>query len=73
MRQLRYQVFVSSTFRDLQEERQAVLDAVQIRITFPPEWGFFRPQIPPPWEVIQRVIDHSDYYVLIVGRTRSHR
>lgn len=67
MRSIRYQVFVSSTFRDLQEERQAVLDAILNMNHFPAGMELFPASDSTPWEVIERVIDDSDYYILIVG------
>lgn len=67
MRQVRYQVFISSTFRDLQEERQAVLDAILNLNHFPAGMELFPASDSTPWEVIERVIDDSDYYILIVG------
>lgn len=67
MRQIRYQIFVSSTFRDLHEEPQAVLDAILNMNHFPAGMELFPASDSTPWEVIERVIDDSDYYVLIVG------
>ncbi|WP_133513332.1 DUF4062 domain-containing protein [Candidatus Thiosymbion oneisti] len=67
MKHIRYQVFISSTFRDLQEERQAVLDAVLNMNHFPAGMELFPASDSTPWEVIERVIDDSDYYVLIIG------
>lgn len=63
----RYQVFVSSTFRDLIKERQAVLDGILQAGHFPAGMETFPAANGTPWEVIQRVIDESDYYVVIVG------
>ncbi|MDQ3816424.1 MAG: DUF4062 domain-containing protein [Acidobacteriota bacterium] len=67
MRQVRYQIFISSTFRDLQKERQAVLDAILSLSHFPAGMELFPASDATPWEIIERVIDDSDYYVLIVG------
>ena len=67
MRQIRYQVFISSTFRDVQQERQAVLDAILRLNHFPAGMELFPASDSTPWEIIERVIDDSDYYVLIVG------
>lgn len=67
MRQIRYQIFISSTFRDLKEERQAILDAILSMNHFPAGMELFPASDSTPWEVIERVIDDSDYYVLIVG------
>jgi len=38
----RYQVFISSTYADLKEERQRVIQTVMEMDCFPQEWSFFR-------------------------------
>lgn len=63
----RYQVFVSSTFRDLQDERQSVLDAILEMNHIPAGMEIFPAVNATPWELIQRIIRESDYYILIVG------
>ena len=65
--QPRYQVFVSSTFRDLREERQAALEAVLELGHFPAGMEAFPAADATPWELIRTIIADSDYYVLIVG------
>ncbi|HEX8265589.1 MAG TPA: DUF4062 domain-containing protein [Pyrinomonadaceae bacterium] len=67
MSQPRYQIFVSSTFRDLQEERQAVLNAILKLNQFPAGMEIFPAANDTPWEMIERIIKDSDYYVLIIG------
>jgi uncharacterized protein DUF4062 len=52
----RYQVFVSSTFVDLQEERRKALDAI------------LETQSEEQFEFIKREIESSDYYIVIVAR-----
>lgn len=39
----RYQVFISSTYSDLQEERGKVMQAVMSRIVYLQEWNYFQP------------------------------
>jgi hypothetical protein len=63
----RYQVFVSSTFRDLQEERQAVMQALLELDCIPSGMELFPASDETAWELIKRVIDGCDYYVVIVG------
>jgi Domain of unknown function (DUF4062) len=63
----RYQVFISSTFRDLKQERQSVLDAILNLGHFPAGMELFPASDSTPWEVIERVIEDSDYYILVVG------
>lgn len=69
MSQPRYQVFVSSTFRDLQVERQCALDAILELNHFPAGMEIFPAADATPWELIERIIGDSDYYVLIIGQT----
>jgi hypothetical protein len=63
----RYQVFVSSTFTDLNEERQAVLRAILELDHMPAGMELFPASDDDAWQLIRDVIDGSDYYVLIVG------
>ncbi len=67
MSQPRYQIFVSSTFRDLQEERQAVLNGILKLNQFPAGMEIFPATNDTAWELIKKVIKDSDYYVLIIG------
>ena len=63
----RYQVFVSSTFDDLKEERQNIITTILDLNAIPAGMEFF-PAIDEEQMVhIQKVIDLSDYYVLIMG------
>ena len=63
----RYQIFISSTFRDLIAERQAVLKAILELAHMPAGMELFPASDDTAWRLIQDVIDASDYYVLIVG------
>ena len=63
----RYQFFISSTFTDLKEERQAVLKAVLELNHMPAGMELFPASDNSAWQLIRDVIDASDYYVLIVG------
>jgi hypothetical protein len=63
----RYQIFISSTFRDLQDERQAILRAVLELDHMPSGMELFPAADDTAWQLIRDVIDASDYYVLIVG------
>jgi hypothetical protein len=63
----RYQVFVSSTFRDLTDERRAVIEALLEMDAIPAGMELFPAADDDAWTLIQRVIEQSDYYVLIIG------
>ncbi len=63
----RYQIFISSTFKDLQEERQSVLNAILKLNQFPAGMEIFPAVDDTAWEHIEKVIKDSDYYVLIIG------
>jgi Domain of unknown function (DUF4062) len=65
--QPRFQVFLSSTFRDLRDERQAALEAILELGHFPAGMEAFPAADATPWELIKAIIADSDYYVLIVG------
>lgn len=63
----RYQVFVSSTFADLTEERQAVVQGLLSLDHFPAGMEQFPASDDDAWALIKGVIDDSDYYVLVIG------
>ena len=69
---VRYQVFVSSTYKDLEEERKEVTQAILERNCFPAGMELFPASNRKQWEVIKKVIDESDFYlVVIAGRYGS--
>jgi hypothetical protein len=63
----RYQVFVSSTFTDLVEERHAVREAILELAHFPAGMEIFPAADATPWELIEQIISGSDYYIVIIG------
>lgn len=63
----RYQVFVSSTFEDLREERSAVIQALLELDCIPAGMEMFPASDDDQWTLIKQVIDDCDYYVIIVG------
>jgi Domain of unknown function (DUF4062) len=67
MTQPHYQIFVSSTYQDLKEERKAVLEAILKLNQFPAAMETFPAVNDTAWEHIEKVIKDSDYYVLIIG------
>ena len=63
----RYQVFVSSTYRDLQVERMEVMTALLELDCIPCGMEYFPAADETQWSFIQRLIDRCDYYVVIIG------
>lgn len=63
----RYQVFISSTFADLEEERKGVMEAIIELNCFPAGMEMFPATDKEQFEYIKSVIDKSDYYVIIVA------
>ena len=64
----KYQVFISSTYKDLIEEREKVCDVILSMYHFPIGMEMFNAADEEQWEIIQETIDSSDYYVLILGK-----
>ena len=63
----RYQVFISSTFLDLVDERREALKGVLQMRHMPAGMELFPATDDDAWQLIQGVIDASDYYVVIIG------
>jgi len=63
----RYQVFVSSTYEDLKDERREVIQALLELDCFPAGMELFQAADEDQWTVIKSVIDDCDYYVVIIG------
>lgn len=63
----KYQVFVSSTYKDLTEERQEVIQALLELDCIPVGMEMFPAADDDQWTLIKRLIDDCDYYILIVG------
>lgn len=63
----RFQVFVSSTYEDLREERAAVISALLQLDCFPAGMELFPAADDDSLTLIRSVIDDSDYYLIVVG------
>ena len=68
MRNKKYQIFISSTFKDLKEYRQAVSGEISFRGHIPAGMEDFTACSEDLETYIKHVIDESDYYVLIIGQ-----
>ena len=65
--QKKYQIFISSTYEDLKDERQKITDTILSMYHFPIGMEMFSAGNDDQWKIIRETIDSSDYYVLIVG------
>lgn len=63
----KYQVFISSTYTDLLNERQAAVEAILKAGHIPAGMELFTSTNKSQWTIIQRWIDESDIYMLILG------
>lgn len=63
----KYQVFISSTYTDMREERQAAVEAVLRAGHIPAGMELFSASNKSQMDVIKRWIDESDIFMLILG------
>lgn len=63
----RYQVFVSSTYADLKEERKAIIESLLNAKYIPAGMEMFSASNDEQFKYIKKIIDSCDYYVLIIG------
>jgi hypothetical protein len=63
----RYQVFVSSTYEDLKDERAEVMQALLELNCIPAGMELFPAADEDQWSLIKKVIDDCDYYIVILG------
>lgn len=63
----RYQIFISSTYKDLQLERQAVLESVLKLRHIPVGMEHFVSTNEEQFNYIKRLLDETDYYIIIIG------
>ena len=65
--QRRFEVFVSSTYRDLQDARQRVTMTLLECDAFPSGMEIFPAADDDAWTLIRRIIDRCDYYLLVIA------
>ncbi|MDC0771757.1 DUF4062 domain-containing protein [Streptomyces sp. HD] len=65
--QKRYQVFISSTRTDLEEERRTLTDALLMNQFIPVGMEHFPASPDKAWPIIKRFIDECDFYVLVIA------
>lgn len=67
MKTTKYQVFLSSTYSDLVDERESIIKAILEMYHIPIGMEMFSAEDEDQWEIIRRTIEVSDYYILILG------
>lgn len=63
----RYQVFVSSTYADLKDERRAIIQTLIEMDCIPAGMELFPAADEEQFQFIKSIIDDCDYYILIIG------
>ena len=63
----KYQIFVSSTYTDLKEDRDLVIKAILEMGHIPVGMEMFSAADEEQWSVIRRNIEQTDYYVVVVA------
>lgn len=63
----KYQVFLSSTYIDLKEERQTITNILLMADCIPAGMEAFVAADDEQFNIIKRVIDLCDYYILVIG------
>jgi nucleoside 2-deoxyribosyltransferase len=63
----KYQIFISSTYQDLRDERDQVIKAALEMGHIPVGMEMFSAADEEQWAIIMRQIDQSDYYVLVIA------
>ncbi len=67
MKSTKYQVFLSSTYSDLVQERESIIKAILEMYHIPIGMEMFSAEDEDQWEIIRRTIEVSDYYILVLG------
>lgn len=63
----KYQIFISSTYIDLVEPRQKVIESILKLYHFPIGMEMFSAADDEQWDIIKETIDSSDFYIILVG------
>ncbi len=63
----KHQIFISSTYTDLIEERSKIIELILNLYEIPIGMEMFSADNDEQWKTIQNTIDNSDYYLLIIG------
>lgn len=63
----KYQVFISSTFEDLKEERKLIMQILLELDFIPSGMELFQASDDSQWKLIKKVISSCDYYIVIIA------
>lgn len=63
----KYQIFISSTYIDLKDEREKVKELILKLHHIPAGMEAFNAACTDQWAIIEKMIDECDYYILIIG------
>ena len=64
---IKFSIFISSTFEDLAEERQQAVNAIMSAGHFPVGMEIFKAGDEPPLETIKEYMENTDIFLLILG------
>lgn len=64
---VKYSIFVSSTYEDLKEERLSLMPVLLSKNFIPVGMELFHAAPASQWDVITKMIDGCDYYLLVLG------
>ncbi|MBA9027592.1 DUF4062 domain-containing protein [Peribacillus huizhouensis] len=67
MQDKKFQIFISSTYKDLIEAREKVFSTILSMYHFPVGMEMFSADNDEQWKIIQDTMMDSDYYILIIG------
>lgn len=67
MKKRKFSIFISSTYEDLKEERQALMGVALENNFIPVGMEQFHAAPTSQWNVITRMIDECDFYLLVIG------
>ena len=63
----KFSIFISSTYEDLKEERQALIGVSLENNLIPVGMEQFHAAPTNQWNVITKMIDECDFYLLVIG------
>lgn len=63
----KYQIFISSTYKDLIDPRNKVIESILSLYHFPIGMEMFSAADDEQWDIIRETIDSSDFYIILIG------